>query len=256
MIFKVLHRMTSIVDKNVFSLVLRHCWPQDFMSLALSCKKIWSLLRERQFWFHLCERFWPGCTEPMPETGVSTLRSTFINMWTDRAYKFVIAEDAQYPLELVRWIWQVKGIAGMLFVASRTASCSDWSPPDSWTGHVPYNDKGRENFLTSFKTARWARRVLSTSLEGGDVTSFGDAVYFHNSVLLKPLIKLGRKTINYPIGTRIKLLIFKKDVWGSCQIQSGDQRIDLVFQTEFLTRMLRLDKAVPSSNLGENKMTI
>jgi len=208
----------NIVDKDVFSLVLRYCWPQDFLSLALSCKKIRALMKERRFWLHFQRRLWPNlCNYDADERTDEQLMIDTIRMWRGNSYTYFMQTFAPYPIELARTI---ESHGGALIIEMRAPFdahiCSEYFL------RLRQREKGRDNCMAAFKLTRIARRALAEVIEGGDITAFGDEIYVHGAFLLKPLLSLFKKKVVYPIGKRVKLMIFKKGKWlDSCRVWDG-----------------------------------
>jgi hypothetical protein len=98
-------------------------------------------------------------------------------------------------------------------------------------------ENGEDNYKAAFKLTRIARRALSEVLEGGDITAFGDEIYVHNAFLLKALLLLTKKKVVYPIGTRIKLMIFKKGKWlDSCRVMDGNKELTLLIDARVVLK--------------------
>jgi len=234
----------EIVDKNVLYFVLGFCWPQDFPSLASSCQRINNIMKGRWFWLRLFKRFWPYhvyCYHPEEEqfmlTSDEDLRLEFIRQWTTRDYRFFVKDNKWYPLELVRSMSRV--CPNLIEIQTRIENFDNWKPltkPNIFNGF----NMGRKNAISAFNTARQARRILSTTLEGDDITAFGGEIFFHRATLLKPLVSFPGKRIVYPIGTRIDLIIFKKEKWiDFCTVKHGDKVSSLMIGTEFILKGLK-----------------
>jgi hypothetical protein len=233
----------EIIDKDVLYLVLGFCWPQDFSSLARSCKRVNSFMKEQRFLLRLFHRFWPetytfSLKDKYLELSDGALYAAFIGRWNSSKHCYIIYKDAWYPIELVRSVKKLDSIRIEIYTR---AECSyQWKFPGIPTTNTPFNFDGRAAAILAFETVRRARRILSTTLEGGDITAASNEIFFHRATLLKPLVSFPGKRIVYPVGTRIDLIIFKKEKWiDFCTVKHGDKVSSLMIGTEFILKGLK-----------------
>ena len=205
-------------------------------------------MNERQFWLNLYARFWPLKIETVEHLTRAALRYAFIFNWTASgtgvSYRCIVKKGDWYPLELVRSITPLSLLDDRITcvtyeIEMRAAKNGKWSIPNHDAASRTYN-LGRSNAVAAFHSARYAQRFFSTTFEGGYVTAFGDEIFFHNSVLLRPLVSLFGKRIVHPAGTRIDLITIKKSKWlDTCHINHKGQKNVLQIGSEIVLKGLK-----------------
>jgi len=232
---------------DVFSIILRHVYPQTALNIFLSCKSLARYSHDTELYWFWMEKFLPSDVyegylarkESVPPMSLKEVKDAFAHHWKMGYYIELYDAESIYDIERIVSMRFVSTIVKgepkrRVIVLSRLPSltavktqkrsgCIECTASDDFQYPAQVMHKiERKGLLETLAKIRKAQIMLKDKIEYYNISLDLSKIHVHNVTLLAPLQLVGKNEIMYDAGHSFTRLTFQFGRWNDVILDDKD----------------------------------